>query len=873
MKLFELIILALFLLFIASINSCESDKIEENTIEFDIPAGFVLDDLYMPSRHGQGSWVSITQGPDSLLYTCDQYGKIYKFKIPDTGESIDVEHVDSIDLNMGFAQGLLWAFNSLYVVVVKEPDEDKPDDPSTGVYRLRDLDDDGKLESITKILDLDGRGEHGPHTLRVSPDGRSLYMIAGNFNSVPDHFSSRLPKNWGEDNLFAPYLDARGHATDLTAPGGWLAKTDPNGNHWELIAAGFRNPFSFGFNDHGELFAYDADMEWDFGMPWYRPTRILHVTSGAEFGWRTGSGKWPVYYPDNLPAVENMAQGSPTAVIMGKNLNFPSKYRNGLFACDWSFGTIYFVDLKEDGSSYKGDKTEFLTGTPLPISNGIAGSDGHLYFLTGGRRLDSHLFRLRYIGQESTEKKRVDSEDAKSLRELRKSLEELQIISTESDIPFIWDNLDHHDRFVRYAARMALEHLPLEKWENRLWDESKSGEVLAGALAYARSESQFGNKIVDKLQHLNWDEINEDEKLGLLRIYSLLSIRNGEPSEHLRNKIIHQLSSNYPNQNWKLNRELSQVLLYLEAPQALEKTIDILRNISSDNQISQSEILSEASLERSEQYGPQIVEMIKAMPPTEAIHYVTILSHIEKGWTKDLRVEYFEWFLKALDGKGGESYKPFIDNIRARALENVPDGEKQFFQNLAGFYSPTKSMGDLPQAIGPGKDYNLYDLGDIILWDDDKLEEYNGRYEEGKRAYEAALCSSCHRLRGEGSTSGPDLTNINTRFSKNDIVKSVLSPNEEISDQYAFTIFSMSNGQKISGRVVGETENYLEIYQSPFDITVTTKLKKTDIIDRSLSPLSPMPVKLLNRLNEKEVKDLIVYLLAGGDPNHEHYER
>ena len=43
-------------------------------------------------------------------------------------------------------------------------------------------------------------------------------------------------------------------------------------------------------------------MEWDFNTPWYRPTRVCLVTSGSEFGWRNGAGKYPPYYPDNLAA-------------------------------------------------------------------------------------------------------------------------------------------------------------------------------------------------------------------------------------------------------------------------------------------------------------------------------------------------------------------------------------------------------------------------------------------------------------------------------------------------------------------------------------------------------------------------------------------
>ena len=79
-------------------------------------------------------------------------------------------------------------------------------------------------------------------------------------------------------------------------------RTDTNGSFVEMVAGGFRNPYDFAFNGDGEMFTYDADMEWDIGAPWYRPTRVLHVPPGGEYGWRSGWAKWPEYYLDSLPA-------------------------------------------------------------------------------------------------------------------------------------------------------------------------------------------------------------------------------------------------------------------------------------------------------------------------------------------------------------------------------------------------------------------------------------------------------------------------------------------------------------------------------------------------------------------------------------------
>ena len=66
-------------------------------------------------------------------------------------------------------------------------------------------------------------------------------------------------------------VDPRGHANDRLAPGGWIAHMQPDGSEFEIVASGFRNAFDIAFNEDGELFTFDADMEWDMGMPWYRP--------------------------------------------------------------------------------------------------------------------------------------------------------------------------------------------------------------------------------------------------------------------------------------------------------------------------------------------------------------------------------------------------------------------------------------------------------------------------------------------------------------------------------------------------------------------------------------------------------------------------
>ena len=154
---------------------------------------------------------------------------------------------------------------------------------------MRDTNGDDRFDEVKLLRKLEGGGEHGVHAILLSPDGKSLYVVCGNMTKLTDYDSSRVPLDWSEDHLLPRLWDGNGFMKGVLGPGGWIARIDPDGKNWELVAVGFRNEFDAAFNRHGELFAYDADMEWDINTPWYRPTRINHVISGAEFGWRSGA--------------------------------------------------------------------------------------------------------------------------------------------------------------------------------------------------------------------------------------------------------------------------------------------------------------------------------------------------------------------------------------------------------------------------------------------------------------------------------------------------------------------------------------------------------------------------------------------------------
>ena len=410
-----------------------------------VAKGFKLDQIYSVPKETQGSWVALCVDPKGRLIAADQNGKLYRMTPPAPGRSGSIEP-EAIGVNLAGAHGLLYAFDSLYVMVNERG--------THGLYRVRDTDGDDRYDEVKLLREIRGGGEHGMHSIVLSPDGKSLYVVCGNSTELTKVDRSRVPLNWGEDNLATRI--PTGFMDDSLAPQGWIARTDPDGKEWELIAAGIRNPFDIAFNRDGELFTYDADMEWDIGEPWYRPTRVNHVISGAEFGFRNGSGKWPAYYIDSFGAVVDIGPGSPTGITFGYGAKFPEKYRDALFISDWSFGKLRAVHLRPEGASYTAEVEDFISGQPLPVTDVVINpNDGAMYLAVGGRGAQSALYRVTYSGGE------VDAPSAAGPpgpRAAGPAPEAGGVTTDTADagaVEAAWPYLGDQDRAIRYAARIA----------------------------------------------------------------------------------------------------------------------------------------------------------------------------------------------------------------------------------------------------------------------------------------------------------------------------------------------------------------------------------------------------------------------------------
>jgi putative membrane-bound dehydrogenase-like protein len=278
------------------------------------------------------------------------------------------------------AMGLLWEKDTLYLV------------GDGGLRRLRDRDGDGHADGPAELLwPLRTDGEHTAHALRRGADGW-LYLVCGDRTDL-----DKLPPPLPTSPL-------------RKAIGGAVLRFAPDWQGYEIVADGFRNPYSMDFAADGELFTFDSDNERCVSLPWYEPTRWYHVVPGGHYGWLTPQHarywRLPPYFCDVVPPVATFGRGSPTGVVCYRQRQFPSHYWDGFFLLDWTFGRIYFVRLQQQGSSYTCQAELFAQavgeGGFAPTGIAVQPSSGDLFVCTGGRGTHGAVYRIHYSGVQSS---------------------------------------------------------------------------------------------------------------------------------------------------------------------------------------------------------------------------------------------------------------------------------------------------------------------------------------------------------------------------------------------------------------------------------------------------------------------------------------
>jgi putative heme-binding domain-containing protein len=267
---------------------------------------------------------------------------------------------------------------------------------------------------------------------------------------------------------------------------------------------------------------------------------------------------------------------------------------------------------------------------------------------------------------------------------------------------------------------------------------------------------------------------------------------------------------------------------------------------------------------------------VNAQLQEEQIHYLISLRNLKSGWTTDQHAAYFGWFngdrksvrhsaetLKwfadaGRDYSDGASFPKFIANIRKAATAALSDSER------AGLVAVITGAPVTPKPPAVARQFVKEWKVDDLLSDLEKVS--NGRnFEKGKQAFNDAQCIACHRFGSDGGAVGPELTAASSKYTRRDILESIIDPSKVVSEQYQNVAITLKNGDDVTGRVIEEDNRRIVVITDPLKQT-QRELRKSEIQERRPSKLSPMPEGLVSVLTKEEILDLLAYIESGGKP-------
>jgi putative heme-binding domain-containing protein len=759
---------------------------------FEHPPGFAVAEAWA----GVSSLIALALRADGALAAATEGGGVILLADGDGDGVFDEERpvTDAVT----DCQGLAWLGQEL-ACVGHGPD-------GLGLYRVAP---DAPEEPRLLGRFTGAGGEHGPHAIVVGPDG-ALYIAVGNHSGLASAWSPESPyRNYYEGHLLPRYLDPRGHAVDVKAPGGIVVRVDPEGREWRVLAGGLRNAYDLAFNGAGHLFTFDSDMEWDLGLPWYREVRLLHVVPGGEYGWRTGSSPWPNWYPDSLPPACEVGRGSPTGMVCYDGAMFPARYRGALLAGDWSRGRVLAFHLAPHGVSYSAQAEELLLGRPLNATDLAVDKDGSLLISTGGRGTAGRVYRLLYAGERGTAPEPAYAQPWPALPE-------------QAPVAEAFYAIDSLDRWVRFYCMLALERRGLRAGDlGGVQDPGPLAQCLVAAArgGLARADAADCRAGLLRAAELAAGQQGEVQRTALRALDLFLEDADAPPAEELR-RVAEDVLKLYPSGDRDADRELVLLIARL-APEG---------------------------------GVPALTAALSAEPSrAEQVHLAYALRALPEGWDDASRKVVADWLASTSSDGGGYSYAGYLRRMRL-------DFEKLFGPEHADLF-PAAGAARPPAALhASGGEPWSFDATLAFLQEAEGAARRSPA--EGARVF-ADTCARCHPYHGGPGSLGPDLSGVGRRFARADLLDAVMHPSRVVPEAYRGLDVFLRDGSVQSGLLVEDGAERLVLARSD---GTEVELDPGEVAERRTSALSTMPEGLLAGLTLEQVADLFCLLEADAAP-------
>ncbi len=138
-----------------------------------------------------------------------------------------------------------------------------------------------------------------------------------------------------------------------------------------------------------------------------------------------------------------------------------------------------------------------------------------------------------------------------------------------------------------------------------------------------------------------------------------------------------------------------------------------------------------------------------------------------------------------------------------------------------------------------------------------KATALKGNAEAGKALFKSQACIACHTYADGQTPQGPHLVDIGKRYSRKELVDSVLEPSLKLAQGFDTWSVLTSDGQVFTGFVVLESAERLTLRGSDGK---RMEVPQDDIDERRKQEQSMMPAGLVNNLTPEQFADLLAYL-------------
>jgi len=720
----------------------------------------------------------------------------------------------------------------------------------------------------TSLIDERG-GDHTTNGIRMGIDGW-IYIAVGDYGF---HCAK------GKDG------------TTLSQRGGGILRVRPDGTELEVFATGLRNPFAIAIDPYLNLFTRDNTND---GAGW--DVRVSHLIQTADYGYSQRFANFP---DEIMPPLGAYGQGGGTGALFLQDDRWPEPYRGSLLTGDWGRSEVYRHDLQPAGATFRATQEVFLT-IPRPTGMDIGG-DGRL-FVASWRGGEASVYVGPQVGfiacitppgfKAKSLPEPEEADLARLVDGLCSSIEARQFAcqraiirrgrSPEATRALVALASDRSRPLpARVAALFALKQLDGKGSHatlRMLAEDTTVREFALRALADRRTELErvdsrlFLAALQDPSPRVRAQALIALGRLGDIaaaaRIIPLTARPQGSPMPTTRPV------QAQPDPDRVLPHLALRALVNLRAVDACLEAIDgpyregalrALRYLHEPR--AALGLIKMLSASRSPEVRRDILATLVRLYHCEADY--------EGSWwgiRPDTTGPYYdprewEWsqriasVLSSAVLDGDASTVAFVRNELARhrvSLEGLP-------ADPAGS-PPRPAEAEVRVVIAKPDPSNPDQIGNMSYESAARRAlQTTGNSDRGVALFTSQSCRACHTVADGQMPRGPHLVDIGKRYSRAELVESILKPGAKIAQGYEAYTFATADGRVFSGFIVSEGAAVIQIREPS---GVLRELKRADIEERRRQESSAMPEGIAGNLTPEQLADLVAYLQSLG-PNRE----